>query len=219
MDKVGLFTLGEEGNIIFIQDGLENYNLESFGLKPTYNKPIERKEETTNQAETSVRKIKETSPKPRLLLKAAAVIIPLITLAYLSASHKENINDLYTQMASFNPFPSKDNTKEDNMPLEEETLEINNSIEKNIDKVEPPSKKEVIFTSTKSYYIIAGAFAERKNAVKMRDKLLNWNYNPKILEDSKLIRVSYNTFDNREDALLALNTIRRDNADAWLLTK
>ena len=121
-------------------------------------------------------------------------------------------------MASFNPFPS-DNTKKDNMPLEEETLEIKNRIEKNIDKIEPPSKKEVVFTSTKSYYIIAGAFAERKNAVKMRDKLLNWNYNPKILDDSKLIRVSYNTFDNREDALLALNTIRRDNADAWLLTK
>ena len=223
MDKVGLFTLGKEENIIFIQDESENYSLESFGLKPTYNKPIKRETEALNQVSESVKKIRETNTTSKLLLKAAAVILPLITIAYLSTSQKQNIDELYTQMASLNPFTAKEKTQKKNITTEKNIIEKNttNNIEEviEVEKVIDPSKNDLIINTNQSYYIIAGAFAERKNAVKMRDKLLSWNYNPKILEDSKLIRVSYNTFDNREDALLALNTIRQDNADAWLLTK
>jgi hypothetical protein len=39
------------------------------------------------------------------------------------------------------------------------------------------------------------------------------------VEGGNLMRVSYNSFQNREDALLALAEIRKDNNSAWLLTK
>ena len=40
-----------------------------------------------------------------------------------------------------------------------------------------------------------------------------------ILDDSNLMRVSYDYFYNREDAILALNELKRDIPKAWLLTK
>ena len=33
------------------------------------------------------------------------------------------------------------------------------------------------------------------------------------------MRVSYDSFNNREDAILALNKIKQENSAAWLLTK
>ena len=42
-------------------------------------------------------------------MKAAAIIIPLITLSYLSISQQNNINNVYNQMASLNLFSSNNN--------------------------------------------------------------------------------------------------------------
>ena len=42
IDKIGLFTLGKEENIIFLQDSANNYSLDAFGMKSTHNKIISR---------------------------------------------------------------------------------------------------------------------------------------------------------------------------------
>ena len=113
-------------------------------------------------------------------------------------------------MATLNPFTSNEiiiepnrkpplEIKVDATPIDEETL--------------------TVVITKKTYYIIAGAFAEQKNANKMHSKLVNWNYSPDILKAGHLLRVSYNSFNNREDALLALNKIKQDNPEAWILTK
>ena len=68
------------------------------------------------------------------------------------------------------------------------------------------------------YYIIGGAFSKQENANKMVEKLNRWNYNPEIIE-GRLMRVSYDSFNNREDAILALIKIKQSNPDAWLLKK
>ena len=60
---------------------------------------------------------------------------------------------------------------------------------------------------------------KKKNANKMLNKLNRWNYNAEILEGGNLLRVSYDSFANREDAVLALNKIKQENPEAWLLTK
>ena len=67
--------------------------------------------------------------------------------------------------------------------------------------------------------LIGGAFAEKQNADRLLYKLSNLNYKPSIVEEGNLMRVSYNSFQNREDALLALAEIRKENKSAWLLTK
>ena len=59
-------------------------------MKPTYNKSIIR--ETEKQVNATVKKIKITSRNPKVLFRAAAVIIPLVVLSYLSISQQERIN-------------------------------------------------------------------------------------------------------------------------------
>ena len=208
LKKIGLFTVGKEGNIIFLQDSSINYSLDSFGMKPTYNKSIIR--ETEKQVNATVKKMRITSRNPKVLFRAAAVIIPLVVLSYLSISQQEKINNVYNQMATFNPFSYTEIVEE----KFESSVEMSaNPAAKINEDVEP------VFLSEKTYYIIAGAFAEQNNATKMLNKLNNSNYNAEILEGERFLRVSYDYFYNREDAILALNEIKQENPDAWLLTK
>ena len=221
--KIGLFTVGKENNIIFLQDSSENYNLEAFGMKPTYNKSIVRNTETQTQVEQTIQTLTTNKQNPKTLLRAAAVIIPLLALSYISITQQEKIYDIYTQMASLNPFDNKSNDLEKVEPLStKKEAEVNievNPINKDRERKNITNIDEEPVIRQESYYIIAGAFAERKNANKMFNKLQSWNYDPTILEGSKLLRVSYNSFSNREEAVLALNQIKEDNPSAWLLTK
>ena len=77
----------------------------------------------------------------------------------------------------------------------------------------------IITLQKTTYYIIAGAFAEKKNANKMLEKLKKWNYNTKLVPGGSLLRVSYNSFTNKTEALIALHEIKQENSDAWLLTQ
>ena len=70
-----------------------------------------------------------------------------------------------------------------------------------------------------TYYIIGGAFNEKTNAERMLRDLMQKNYKAEIIKEKTFLRVSYNSFLNKEKALLALNNIRKENNAAWLLTK
>ncbi len=217
--KVGLFTVAREGNIIFIQDSSINYYIGAFGMMPTYNKSIIRKEKLTTASQSNIKFLKANKQKPKTFLRAAAIIIPLIALSYISLTQEEKILDVYKEMASLNPFSNSEKTEENIDKITNETnYNINSeNVEMQIDKIE--NEKILPIVNDQKFYIVAGAFAERKNANKMFDKLKNWNYDPQILEGSQLIRVTYNSFINREEAVLALGKIREDNPSAWLLTQ
>ena len=211
LQKVGTFTRGNEGNISFIQDKNYNYNLASFGMEANHkSKKVER---IISEEEVIVKTIKQKDFK-KTLKKAAAVLIPLIGLSLIGITQEENITDIYNQMANLNPFT----TSKTEIVKEAPTKEI----EVPIVKIIETEKVEVvipIITEQHTYYIIAGAFAEQKNANNLLQKLKRWNYDASIVEGGNLMRVSYNSFQNREDALLALAKIRKDNKSAWLLTK
>ena len=216
IDKIGLFTLGKEENIIYLQDSSTNYSLDSFGMRTIYQKPKERITETEKQVKATVQKIRNTDRNPKTFLRAAAVIIPLVALSYLSISQQEKINNVYSQMATLNPFANTEIVEEVSSPpvVKEIKIEVSTEV------IEPLVVNEVTPTIEQhKYYIIAGAFAEQKNANRMLAKLNRWNYNAEMVEGGKLLRVSYDSFNNREDAILALNKIRQANPDAWLLTK
>ena len=68
------------------------------------------------------------------------------------------------------------------------------------------------------FYIIGGAFSNRRNAEKLIKKLNDWHYNGEIIKNGDIFRVSYKSFDNKEDALRVLGNIRKENASAWILT-
>ena len=226
IEKIGLFTVGKEGNIFFLQDSIKNYSLDSFGMKPTHSKLIKRNTQARKEVEATVQKIRTTSRNPKAVLRAAAVIIPLVALSYLSISQQERINNVYIQMATFNPFPANEKTDGVTVSLPEKKLEtesINTPKTEFIEKIlinDIAEEKAIpIIISQKTYYIIGGAFAEKKNANKMLKKLNNRNYNAEIIKEGLLSRVSYDSFNNRVDAVLALNKIKKENPNAWLLTK
>ena len=213
---IGLLTLGEEGNIIFSQDEKINYSLDGFGLAATTQRPIKREEKLEQKITSTIAAVKSTRTNTRLLLRAAAVIIPLVAISYLSISHEEKINTVYSQMATLNPFSKAEKLEANALtaPKKENTI-ITESIE---------IKKDIVVAHASSnqkhtYYIIAGAFVEPRNANNMLKKLNRWEYDAEIVEGDNLLRVSYSAFDNRSEAVLALNKIKQENSDAWLLTK
>ena len=117
-------------------------------------------------------------------------------------------------MANLNPFTNSKTEIVKEAPTKEIEVPIVEIIETEKVEIVIP-----IITEQHTYYIIAGAFAEKQNADRLLYKLSNLNYKPSIVEGGNLMRVSYNSFQNREDALLALAEIRKDNKSAWLLTK
>ena len=168
--------------------------------------------------------------------------MPLIALSYLSISQQDRINSVYTQIATFNPFSTTEIIKEEVIKtnpiknveiikspkiietsteiIKEEVIETNPI--KNVEIIETSIAEEVttpIMKQQHTFYVIAGAFAEQKNANNLLAKLNKWNYNAEIVEGGNLIRVSYNSFTNKRDAILALKEIRKENPSAWLLTK
>ena len=226
LENIGLFTAGKEGNIIFLQDSSTNYSLDAFGMKPTYNKSIVRKTETEKQVEATVQTIRTTSRNPKALFRAAAVIIPLVALSYLSISQQDRINSIYTQMATLNPFASTEIVEEVIKSNAEKTVdieEVNTPISKIIEELLifkiPEAEVFSVITPEKTHFLIVGAFADQKNANNMLNTLCNSNNNPEILEGEGLIKVSYDSFYNKEDAEFALKEIKQEIPEAWLLTK
>ena len=214
IEKIGLFIVGKEGHIVFTQDTSINYSLDSFGMQPTYSKSIYRR--TDKKIESSVQKINTSNRNAKALFQAAAVIIPLVALSYLSIFQEERIANIYIQMATFNPFAKNEIIEEINSPEVEIKLE-NTPI---IETTEFIEKETIPATILKpKYHIIAGAFTEQRNAKKMLEKLKKWGYNTTIIKEGTLMRVSYDTFISRDTAIFALNKIKKENSEAWLLTK
>ena len=217
LEKIGLFTVGKEENIIFLQDHTTNYSLDAFGMSPTYNKSITRKTETEKQVDATIQTIRAKRKNSKPLLRAAAVIIPLIALSYLSVSQQEKINTVYSQIATLNPFTLTKIAEEIIEPAEEKKITI---------AINPTPKTKVIeenlataIIPKEKYHIIVGSFTVQDNANKMLNKIKISSYNSKIIEGGRFLRVSYNSFHTKEEALVSLNKIRRINPQAWLLTK
>ena len=212
LQKVGTFTKGKEGNISFLQDKNQNYNLASFGMQANHkSKKIER---TINDEKEVIVKTIKQKDFGKTLKKAAAVLIPLIGLSLIGITQEENINNIYTQMVNLNPFADSKTEIVKEAPTKKIEVPIVEIIETEKAEIVSP-----IIPEQHTYYIIAGAFAEQKNATRMLEKLKKWNYDASILEAGKLMRVSYNSFSKKEEAIMALTEIRKDNKLAWLLTK
>ena len=212
LQKVGTFTKGKEGNISFLQDKNHNYNLASFGMQA--NHKAKKVEHTISQDKEVIVKTIKQKDLGKTLRRAAAVLIPLIGLSLIGITQEENINGIYSQMANLNPFTNSKTEIVKETPIKEIEVPIVEIIETEKAEIVIP-----IITEQHTYYIIAGAFAEKQNADKLLYKLKKWNYKPSIVKEGNLMRVSYNSFSKKEEAIIALAEIRKDHKSAWLLTQ
>ena len=105
-EEIGLFTLNSDKNIIFTQDLKTNYNINAFGFQDIINNKITR--DNSEIIEESLKLIKKKNNfTTKRLLKAAAIIIPLIGISFLSITQEDRINNIYTQIANVNPISFK----------------------------------------------------------------------------------------------------------------
>ena len=206
-----MLTLNVENKLIFSQDSIINYNKNSFGFQDLVNNKISRDHAEVVEESLKIIKSKKTFNSKRIL-KAAAILIPLIGISLLSITQEKTVNQVYNQIAELNPLSV--------FKSENKEIPVNNIIIKEVKKeIEKPSvviEKEQV--SKKQYYIIAGAFSVEANANKLQSRLNKWNYNSTVIRGKNIMRVSYDEFKSKEEALISLAKIRKENPQAWILT-
>ena len=197
LNNIGLFTLGSEDNIIFHQDIANNFDLNSFGFESFQ---IQKKTKTKKIID-----INQSSTTKKISYKAAAVLIPLILLSLTNILLDTSTNNINIQKSDLNFF------KKSKVPK----LDVaENKIEKEIEKIET-----ITTPKTKNYHVIAGAFIEKSNAEKLNNSLIESNFNSEILlSENGYHRVSYNSFESKENAIIELEKLKRINKSAWILT-
>ena len=221
IEKVGLLSVGIDNNVLFLQDSFTNYNLNSFGLKSEQTKKVDKIEKKIEEIIQPI----TTKTGRRKVWRAAAILLPIIGLSLISITQEDKINNVYSQMANLNPFSifeSDEKIIETEEEIDTKVIEITpteNTIEKVIIPEREIEKIEVVIKE-KSYFIIAGAFSKEKNANKFVKQLQAENYNSSIIGKTKggLIRVCFDGFETKEEAIISLDAIRTENKSAWLLS-
>ena len=197
LNNIGLFTLGSEDNIIFHQDIANNFDLNSFGFESF---KIQKKTKTKKIID-----INQSSTTKKISYKAAAVLIPLILLSLTNILLDTSTNNINIQKSDLNFFKK---SKVPKLDMAEK------KIEKEIEKIET-----ITTPKTKNYHVIAGAFIEKSNAEKLNNSLIESNFNSEILlSENGYHRVSYNSFESKENAIIELEKLKRINKSAWILT-
>lgn len=205
IEKVGLLSIGIDGNILFLQDSFTNYNLNSFGFKSQQTKKVD----IINKKIELVTAPISTKKGRNRAWRAAAILLPIIGLSLISITQEKKINNIYSQMANFNPFSISENL---------ENIDIQTEDVITIPKVEIIEEENIIIE--KNFHLIAGAFGKKSNAEKLVKKLQSENYNSSIVGTTRggLIRVSFDSFETKEEANLALDILKSENKSAWILS-
>ena len=212
IEDVGLLSLGKDGNILFLQDSHTNYNLDSFGLSP-------QKTKKTNHLENKIEAITEPisfKKGRKKIWKEIAILVPIVGLSLISITQEDKIENMYTQISGLKLFT---NSETINKPQ--------NEIKKDIEIIISPEENKNNQTDDfhefieKKYFLIAGSFSEEKNANNLVDQLRSENYNSEIIGKSEngLTRVSYDSFVNKNEALIALEKLKLKNKSSWILSK
>lgn len=243
-DEIGTFRLDEEHRIHFEPSLNENYLLTSFGLSTIQVSPIKR-ETYEERLSEQIKTLPQNKVNLKKWIAAAAVIIPLAFLAVWIPSNYDLSGDI--NYAKLNPFESTSNTgaysqrSEQTQFIDDDLLLLKNKLKNDTtqtpyllfswikdenpiaiarNKVEP-TKVDTTTVALKKhlrFHIVAGCFAEKKNAKRMVNQLKNKGFEAWIIGKRKgLWTVSYSSFTSRKQAVEALAVAKLDNQKAWLL--
>ena len=206
---IGEFILNDSENLVFTADKNSNFSKESFGLRPLKVQTISSSVLTYNQNTlkkyNSLNNQKKTLSLPIPLRNAAIFIFLLAGAYFVNLNYKESV------------FKNE---------IEQNKIERQNSIARlekatfNLGEI-PPLTVNIERKITQNFHIIAGAFSSSMNADKLVSGLINKGYKSKKFPKNNdgLIRVTFGSFNTKEDAVIALKSIRdSENRYAWILT-
>ena len=214
IEKVGLLSTDISGNILFLQDSFTNYNPNSFGLSSKNTTKLDKME---REIEKIIKPI-STKTGRKKVWRAAAILLPIIGLSFISITQEDKINKIYSQMANLNPF-SVFETNETISPEKEEEIEETTTIEVIPIETKETEKDTKVIVEMK-FSIIAGSFSSEKNANRLVNQLQSENYNAEIIGTSRngLIRVCYENFDTKEEATSMLHYLKSEGKSVWILS-
>ena len=206
---IGEFILNDSENLVFTADKNSNFSKESFGLRPLKVQTISNSVLTYNQNTlkkyNSLNNQKKTLSLPIPLRNAAIFIFLLAGAYFVNLNYKDSV------------FKNE---------IEQNKIERENSITRlekaifNLGEI-PPLTVNIERKTTENFHIIAGAFSSSINADKLVSGLVNKGYKSTKFPKNKdgLIRVTFGSFNFKEEAVIALRSIRdNENKYAWILT-
>ncbi|MFD2563616.1 HU domain-containing protein [Aquimarina rubra] len=241
LEGIGSFFTSVEDTLQFEPSQDVNYLTEAFGLNSFISPSIIRKEEKTapkvvmaqvtrEAYKEEVQAIEETTPiaftperrSERPYLRYAAVaILGLGLIGSLGLNEFNNRINLHNDGLSIKA------EKEIENKIQEATFEIASplpAINLNIIKAEESSSEnsetDINPSISGKYHVVAGAFRIKKNATKKVLKLKAKGFDARLIGVNKygLHQVVYNSYENRLEALKALQNIKKQqDRRAWLL--
>ena len=166
---------------------------------------------------------KKKSGKKTLWITVLSVFLLLVGYAgwytgfydYLLLQWEQRQEDKQTAEVRSSQKPEKGQETEKNKQPESQ---IDQALDKMTDKKKALMYQENRDTST--YYLVAGSFKRYDNAREFREQLKHKGYTARILEKDNLFRVTVQTFNKKEDALVKLYQMRDTGRlkSIWLLT-
>jgi hypothetical protein len=206
LKNIGELSFNSDENIVFVPDLDSNHFLSSFGL-PTiyYKKKLKTVYTYNNSTLERYNGLKSERPAPKVpeFIKYAAAMILIISATFFIDNEYEKYS-----------FQQKIIVEQENR---QKTIQrVENAI---FDFGSIPAIELELKIKSNKYHIIAGAFGIQSNADNLYNKLLNKGYNPTKLpiNDKGLLPVSFDSFSNRKDAVIALRELQSlENKDAWI---
>lgn len=211
---IGDLMLNSDGKIVFEPTQNTNYLAEAFGLtefksshvnREVYKQQVESLEDVIPISITSE---KRTSSGSRNYLKYAAVALIALTLGGFSATTFYN-----NQVETHNQLAQESANVQLDAKVQQATFVIENPLPAVTLNVEKQQGK---------YHIIAGAFRIEENSDKKVEQLQELGFKARKIGMNKygLHEVVYSSYENSNDALVALRNIRLNyNKEAWLLVR
>ncbi len=208
IDKIGAFSLNEDGAIRFEPNNEVNYLTEAFGLSSLTARPVSREsEKEVVLSEEKIFPIDHRTRSKRVWMKYAAVGLLAIglsgTMGYMYLKDVEDYNVAAKQDAA---------SKLENQ-IQEATFIISNPL---------PTITLNAFKPNGKYHIVAGAFRQEENAETRVNQLREKGYKARQIGANRfgLHQVVYGSYNDPKEALVALREVRNnDNSGAWMLVQ
>ncbi len=235
---IGVLKVDQEQNILFEPDASTNYLEESFGLPAFVSPPINRRKiQKRKETIFADRKpLHENEKTNRKKLVPVLLVIPLLAIIGWFLFSQQGLNIIGSQKTGIVTLPDAStedvttNHAKPNEPNEAGMAPALKDLDFSEDAVskslrEPDKQAEsrpAAVIPKPMYHIIGGAFADPANADKLVAILRQKGYEAERagLSPSGLHMVRYMATEDKHEALVNLEMIRRDdNPAAWLLKK
>lgn len=227
LESIGFFWKDLEGNVQFEQDRSINLLLSSFGLEL-----IEFIPAISEELEVSTSQIPIKVERSKLLkyAAAAAVILPIAFYSYWIPVKTPALESGLISYRDFNPLENSNKGHYHYSAVSSERysfkeLEVNSkkTPEENILQNETNAEANVDINSNDpliapaTMYLIAGCFANSENANRYVTKLKTLGFDPQILHEGTLYKISIGAAFTEEGLMPIVNKAHNASIDCWTL--